>query len=189
MKKFFIFFIIGILLIRPCNSAVKIASVGGSDDGLNYLRNEINKLETELYSKTNKLNKCAEKNKNFQIAGVATVGLAVTGVATNISLYSKMKDQKKMAINMNNKIKYAGTQTNSFIKDIENLSQNVDYDKYVKELDSNLTPTEKQRLIEFYDNDFDLDKVYGRNIDDSDILESDKVLLKKMIHSMRNSQK
>lgn len=187
MKKFFISFIAGILFISSCNGAVKIA--GPSDDGLNYLRNEIRKLENELYTKTEKLNKCAAKNTNFQIAGTATVGLAVAGVTTNISLYSKMKDQKKMAINMGNKIKNANIQIDSFTKDLENLSENVDYDKFLHELDRTLTPTEKQRVVELYDNDFDLDKVYGRDIDDSDVLESDKVLLGKMISAVRNSQK
>lgn len=116
------------------------------------------------------------KNKNFKIAGIATVGLTVAGVATNISLYSKMKDQKKMAINMNNKIKNANIQADEFINDMEKLSKNIDYDKYMSELEYSLTDAEKQRLI---DDEFSFDANS----------ESDKVLLKKMIRAMRNSQK
>lgn len=188
MKKILVnlFFI---FVVLPCNSAIQVTVNNGSNDGLGYLRNEIRKLENELELKTNKLNKCAEKNKNFQIAGIATIGLMVTGVTTNISLYSKIKDQKKMAINMNNKIKNANIQADNFMKDVEKLSQNVDYDKYVLELDSSLTDAEKQRFIEMYNNDFDLDKMYNGNVNDSNISESDKVLLGKMVRAMRNSQK
>lgn len=188
MKKILVnlFFI---FVVLPCNGAIQVTVNNGSDDGLGYLRNEIRNLENELELKTDKLNKCAAKNKNFKIAGIATIGLTVAGAATNISLYSKIKDQKKMAISMSDKIKNANIQADEFMKDMEKLSENIDYDKYFQELDSLLTDSEKQRFIELYDNDFDLDKLYNGNASDSNISESDKVLMKKMARAMRNSQK
>ena len=186
MKKFLVCLIVGIFVL-PCNGAIQVKLAGGSDDGLDYLRNEIKKLENELNSKTEKLNKCAEKNKNFQIAGIATVGLAGVGVATNISLYSKMKDQKKLAENMNNKIRTANAEMDRFMSDMEKWSQNLDYDKFLQELDTQLTETEKQRVVELYNNDFDLEKVYNGNTDN--IPESDKILFEKVIRAMRKCQK
>ncbi len=165
--------------VRP---SAAVVSVGQKNDGLDYLRNEISRLETELAQKTEKLNKCAKKNKNFQVAGIATVGLAAAGVTTNISLYSKMKDQKKLAQQMNNRIKTANVKTEQFFADFEKQSQNVDYDKFVQKMDSSLTDTEKQRFIELGENDFN-------NLDQDNISESDKVILEKMMVAMRDSQK
>ena len=172
-------------IATPCMAAVRI--VGGENDGLDYLRNEISRLEKRLEQKTETLNKCAEKNKNFQIAGIVTVGLAGAGVATNISLYSKMKDQKKLTENMNNKIAIADTKVSEFEKEREKLLQNLDYNKFLQELDTQLTDTEKQRVVELYNNDFDLEKVY--NGDTDNIPESDKVLFEKVIRAMRKCQK
>jgi len=172
-------------IATPCMAAVRV--VGGENDGLDYLRNEISRLEKQLEQKTETLNKCAEKNKNFQIAGIVTVGLAGAGVATNISLYSKMKDQKKLAENMNNKIRTANAEMDRFMNDMEKWSQNLDYDKFLQELDTQLTDTEKQRVVELYNNDFDLEKVYNGNTDN--IPESDKVLFEKVIRAMRKCQK
>ena len=170
-------------IVTPCMAAVRI--VGGENDGLDYLRNEISRLEKKLEQKTETLNKCAEKNKNFQIAGVVTVGLAGAGVATNISLYSKMKDQKKLTENMNNKIATADTKFSEFEKEMEKLLQNLDYNKFLQELDTQLTDAEKQRVVELYDNDFDLEKVYNYNTDNI----PDKELLEKVIRAMRKCQK
>ncbi|MFQ6760210.1 MAG: hypothetical protein ACLRFM_02320 [Alphaproteobacteria bacterium] len=127
MKKFLIYLII-ISFSSPCNADIQINSTDSfPNDGLNYLRNEIRKLETELNTKTDKLNKCAAKNKNFKIAGVTTVSLTGVGVATNISLYSKTKDQVNQANNMNQSI----TKTNKDWKDFQNEmnSLDIDFDK------------------------------------------------------------
>ncbi len=161
--------------VRP---AVAVVIVGQKNDGLDYLRNEINQLEKDLVQKTERLNNCAKKNKNFQVAGIVTTGLVVAGVTTNISLYDKMKDQKKLAHQMNNRIKTANVQTEQFFADFEKQSQNVDYDKFWQKMDSTLTDVEKQRFIELSENDFN-------NV----VIESDKVLLEKMVITMRDSQK
>lgn len=182
MKKFLICFIICIIVALPCDGATQIKTTNDSNDNLNYLYNEIRKLENELNLKTQKLNKCARKNKNFQISGIAAVGLAGAGVATNISLYSKMKNQKKSAENMVNKIKTSNTQIETFFSDLEKMKANLDNDKFSQELSSSLTDAERQRLIELYNNRFDFP-------DDKDISESDKILLNKIISAMRKCQK
>ncbi len=164
--------------VRPSAAVI----VGQQNDGLDYLRNEISRLEKELAQKTEKLNKCAKKNKNFQVAGIATVGLAAAGVTTNISLYSKMKDQKELAQQLNNRIKTANVKTEQFFADFEKQYQNVDYDKFLQKMDSTLTDAEKQRFVELAENDFN-------NLDENNISESDKVILEKMVIAVRDSQK
>ena len=178
MKKFLMCLIVGAFTV-PCSGAVQVKMVGGTDDGLDYLRNEIRKLENDLANKTEKLNKCAEKNKNFQIAGIATVGLAGAGVATNISLYSKMKDQKKQAENMNNKIATANTKMNEFEKEMEKWAQNLDPEKFYEECQKeNITDADFQRIKQKIDQD-----------DFENITESDKIIMEKILRAARKSQK
>lgn len=162
----------------PCGAAIKIIS--SQNNSLDSLRNEISKLETQLKQKTDTLNKCAQENKNFQIAGIATVGLAGAGVATNISLYSKIKDQKKIEKTLNSKIANAKLQEENFLNDVDKLSENLDYDKFLQNLDSQLTETEKQQIIRLYENDSDFE---------DNISDSDKKLFEKMVNIMQQSQK
>lgn len=179
MKKFLIYLII-ISFSSPCNADIQINSTNSSpNDGLNYLRNEIRKLETELNTKTDKLNKCAAKNKNFKIAGVTTVGLTGVGVATNVSLHSKIKDQKNLVANLNNKIKTADAETNKLIQEIQELGVNADVEKCQKEIAEKLTPAEISRLE------------YFANTDENELglSESDKVLVEKCIRILRQCQK
>lgn len=187
MKKIILFAIVINLGSFPCLEAIQIKSYNSSYNDLDYIHNEIAQLEQELVTKTEKLNACASKNKNFQIAGIATVGLAGAGVTTNISLYSKMKAQKKQAEKMTKKIKTADAELDKFLADSEQWSKNLDSDKFLRELDNQLTDTEKSRLIKLYNNDFNPDKTY--NDDTDNILESDKVLLLKIINTAKNSQK
>lgn len=177
MKKFLMYIFLIVSTSSVCMAAIKI--VGAENDGLDYLRNEIRKLEKQLEQKTEELNKCAKKNNNFKIAGITAVGLAGVGVVTNISLYSKIKDQKKLAENMKSKIKTANVQMDSFANDMEKWSKNLDNDKFVQELDIQLTDAEKQRLIEIHNDDSDIEKVS----------ESDKILLEKVIRAMQKCQK
>lgn len=174
MKKLLVFMVL--CSVTPCMAAVQY--VGGANDGLDYLRNEIRKLENDLANKTEKLNKCAEKNKNFQIAGIATVGLAGAGVATNISLYYKMKDQKKQAENMNDRIKTANSKMAEFETEMEKWAKNLDPDKFYEECQKeNITEADWERLKKKVDSDFE------------DLTESDKILMEKILRAARNSQK
>lgn len=165
-----------IIIATPCFATIQVTK-DNSGDGLIALRNEITQLENQLASKTETLNKCAEKNKNFQIAGITTIGLAGVGVATNVSLNSKLKDQKLSIENMKNKIKTADTESEKFMKDFEELQKNLDTEKFTQEIKNTLTEQEFSRLQELYNNDFD------------NISESDKVLFNKIIHTMRKCQK
>ncbi len=179
MKKFLIYLII-ISFSSPCNADIQINSTDSfPNDGLNYLRNEIRKLETELNTKTDKLNKCAAKNKNFKIAGVTTVGLTGVGVATNVSLHSKIKDQKNLVANLNNKIKSADTEANKLIQEIQELGVNADVEKCQKEIAEKLTSAEISRFE------------YFANADENEpeLSESDKILLEKFISILRQCQK
>ena len=148
MKPFFTLVLFGgILSSELCMAAVQI-NVNNFNDEYVSLRNEIRHLENELVEKTERLNKCAEKNKNFKIAGVATVGLAGAGIATNISLYDKIKSQQKRNEQLVNRIEHAKT----LGKDVEHLAENVDMDKFEQvfsqEISSQFTESELARLEE-----------------------------------------
>lgn len=105
-------------------------NTNGYTDEFATLRNEIKHLENELDRKTKQLNKCAKKNKNFQIAGIATIGLATAGVATNIALNDKIKNQQKQNANLINKIKLSNENTTLTLSEIEKMKQNVDEEKF-----------------------------------------------------------
>lgn len=148
MKPFFTIVLFGgILSSELCMAAVQI-NVNNFNDEYVSLRNEIRHLENELVEKTERLNKCAEKNKSFKIAGVATVGLAGAGIATNISLYDKIKSQQKRNEQLVNRIENAKT----LRKDFEHLAENVDMDKFEQvfsqEISSQFTESELARLEE-----------------------------------------
>lgn len=153
MKPFFTIVLFGgILSSELCMAAVQI-NVNNFNDEYVSLRNEIKHLENELVEKTERLNKCAEKNKSFKIAGVATVGLAGAGIATNISLYDKIKSQQKRNEQLVNRIENAKIEhAKAFGKDFEHLADNVDMDKleqvFSQELSSQFTESELVRLEE-----------------------------------------
>ena len=176
MKKFFI--CLYFASITPCQAAVHVNNQKSDDMG--YLQYEINKLEQELAQKTEKLNKCASKNKNFQIAGIATVGLATAGVATNIALYSKMQTQEKQAKNMGNKIINASDQYTRLINEVNQLNKNLDKEQFKKEAKKLLTDDEMEHFAELYNNP---------PATDLDLTDSDIAILKKIIEAKRASQK
>lgn len=153
MKPFFTIVLFGgILSSELCMAAVQI-NVNNFNDEYVSLRNEIRHLENELVEKTERLNKCAEKNKNFKIAGVATVGLAGAGIATNISLYDKIKSQQKRNEQLVNRIEHAKIEyAKTFGKDFEHLADNVDMDEFEQvfsqEISSQFTESELARLKE-----------------------------------------
>lgn len=140
----------GILSSELCMAAVQI-NVNNFNDEYVSLRNEIRHLENELVEKTERLNKCAEKNKNFKIAGVTTVGLAGAGIATNISLYDKIKSQQKRNEQLVNRIEHAKT-LGKDVEHLEHLAENVDMDKFEQvfsqEISSQFTESELARLEE-----------------------------------------
>lgn len=151
MKPFFTIVLFGgILSSELCMAAVQI-NVNNFNDEYVSLRNEIRHLENELVKKTERLNKCAEKNKNFKIAGVATVGLAGAGIATNISLYDKIKSQQKRNEQLVNRIEHAKT-LGKDVEHLEHLAENVDMDKFEQvfsqEISSQFTESELARLEE-----------------------------------------
>lgn len=151
MKPFFTPVLFGgILSSELCMAAVQI-NVNNFNDEYVSLRNEIRHLENELVEKTERLNKCAEKNKNFKIAGVATVGLAGAGIATNISLYDKIKSQQKRNEQLVNRIEHAKT-LGKDVEHLEHLADNVDMDKFEQvfsqEISSQFTESELARLKE-----------------------------------------
>lgn len=151
MKPFFTIVLFGgILSSELCMAAVQI-NVNNFNDEYVSLRNEIRHLENELVEKTEHLNKCAEKNKNFKIAGVATVGLAGAGIATNISLYDKIKSQQKRNEQLVNRIEHAKT-LGKDVEHLEHLADNVDMDKFEQvfsqEISSQFTESELARLEE-----------------------------------------
>lgn len=151
MKPFFTLVLFGgILSSELCMAAVQI-NVNNFNDEYVSLRNEIRHLENELVEKTERLNKCAEKNKNFKIAGVATVGLAGAGIATNISLYDKIKSQQKRNEQLVNRIEHAKT-LGKDVEHLEHLAENVDMDKFEQvfsqEISSQFTESELARLEE-----------------------------------------
>lgn len=151
MKPFFTIVLFGgILSSELCMAAVQI-NVNNFNDEYVSLRNEIRHLENELVEKTERLNKCAEKNKNFKIAGVATVGLAGAGIATNISLYDKIKSQQKRNEQLVNRIEHAKT-LGKDVEHLEHLAENVDMDKFEQvfsqEISSQFTESELARLEE-----------------------------------------
>lgn len=151
MKPFFTLVLFGgILSSELCMAAVQI-NVNNFNDEYVSLRNEIRHLENELVEKTERLNKCAEKNKNFKIAGVATVGLAGAGIATNISLYDKIKSQQKRNEQLVNRIEHAKT-LGKDVEHLEHLADNVDMDKFEQvfsqEISSQFTESELARLKE-----------------------------------------
>lgn len=151
MKPFFTIVLFGgILSSELCMAAVQI-NVNNFNDEYVSLRNEIRHLENELVEKTERLNKCAEKNKNFKIAGVATVGLAGAGIATNISLYDKIKSQQKRNEQLVNRIEHAKT-LGKDVEHLEHLADNVDMDKFEQvfsqEISSQFTESELARLEE-----------------------------------------
>lgn len=151
MKPFFTLVLFGgILSSELCMAAVQI-NVNNFNDEYVSLRNEIRHLENELVEKTERLNKCAEKNKNFKIAGVATVGLAGAGIATNISLYDKIKSQQKRNEQLVSRIENAKTLGKDF-EHLEHLADNVDMDKFEQvfsqEISSQFTESELARLKE-----------------------------------------
>lgn len=151
MKPFFTIVLFGgILSSELCMAAVQI-KVNNFNDEYVSLRNEIKHLENELVEKTERLNKCAEKNKGFKIAGVATVGLAGAGIATNISLYDKIKSQQKRNEQLVNRIENAKTLGKDF-EHLEHLADNVDMDKFEQvfsqEISSQFTESELARLKE-----------------------------------------
>ncbi|MBQ6736413.1 MAG: hypothetical protein IJQ90_02905 [Alphaproteobacteria bacterium] len=182
MKKFLMYLIIWTFAL-PCD-AVQIKQIGGSNDGMDYLRNEIIKLENNLANKTEKLNECAEKNKNFQIAGIATVGLAGVGVATNISLYSKMKDQVKQGEQMDTYIKNAEADWAKFEQGFNEWSKNLDEQCFSNYYNTQLTHRERTRFEDLYIHRYNIEKYIG-----DDISESDKTLFIKMAQGMRKCQK
>lgn len=173
MTKYILAVIFVHLVVSPCVAGIQISNVSSADD-LGHLRNEIAKLEAELASNTEKLNACASKNKNFKIAGIATIGLTSAGVATNIALHSKAKNQEKQAHSMLNKIKMAEAEVDEFA----HLLENVDQEKFTQELKKTLTDDELKRLAEIYEMS-----------DDKALSDSDKVLLAKIIKVAKNSQK
>ncbi len=182
MKKLPIYLFI-CAFVEPC-TAVQIKSVGGSDDNLGSLRNEIVKLESQLEQKTQMLNKCAEKNKNFQVAGIATVGLAGVGVATNVSLYSKMKAQTQQNTYMTNQIQNNYDTIKDFEQDLDDLSKNLDDQCFRDQYHQQLTYMEQARFEDLYTHRYNLEKYIG-----DEISESDKTLFTKIIHGMQKCQK
>lgn len=185
MKKHFIYTIVGLVASVPCIAA-NIKKVG-SDDNTNHLISEIRTLENQLEQKNEILNKCASKNKNFQVAGIATVGLAGIGIATNVSLYSKMKEQIKQSESMKNKIQDADISWQNFSTEIDTLSRNIDKNCYNLWFNNELNDSEQMRFTELYNNRSNLDEFYSFDLDN--IPESDKVIFEKMVRGMRKCQK
>lgn len=129
-----------------CNTfAVQIGA--GSSSALYALQNEVAQLESELAQKQERLNKCAEKNKNFKIAGIATVGLAGAGVVANVAMAKKNQDRIQQIEKMNNKIAQANKIDAELVKKLNALKENLDENKFDKELEK-LTDEE----IELFEN-------------------------------------
>jgi len=183
VKRIILCFISSCFFALPCVAAVQMYA-NASSDNLDSLRNEITHLEKELATKTEKLNKCASKNKNFKIAGIATVGLTGVGVATNVAMHTKIKDQKKQIDNIIKKIDTADARGEEFLKEMERLLANVDEDRWLEELENTLTDEEWSRWEEL-SHEFEKDDV----VVDDDFLDTNMVLFEKIIRSMRNSQK
>ena len=176
MKKILIFLMC--FYIMPGISAEQIDEV--RNDGLDYLRNEISNLEKELAQKTEKLNKCAKKNKNFKIAGATTLGLTGAGVATNIALKSKKETQKKQVEKMNNTINDAYKKVEETMAEFEKMRKNADEECVERQM-SQLTKTEKARLKELNNSDWE--------DFDPDESETDKQLLTKRYKIIYKCQK
>lgn len=163
-------------VFSSCHGGVQINTIGGSNDKLDYLRNKIRKLEIELANKTEKLNKCAEKNKNFKIAGIATVGLAGAGVVTNVSLYSKMKNQATQWNNMAQEIAKTNQEWKDFLT--EKNSLDIDWNKFrTAAEEEDLTIDEYNYLVEH--NFFDGVSLSGLSESDRNLIQKvDRVLYK-----------
>ena len=161
MKKFLLISLCCILSTTVYSAELLNLS---NSDGLDPLRSEIIQLQQQLEQKQKKLNECATKNKNFKIAGVATVGLAGAGVITNVSLANDMKEQLKEAENLGQRF--------------GEIVANADEKKLFDELDKTLTFTEKQRLKEIYES--------SGNIE---VSETDRSLLQKVSAAAQKSQK
>jgi hypothetical protein len=119
---------------------------------------EIGRLEIELKRKTSELESCADKTKDFQIAGVAALGLTAAGVAVNVSQYNKRKSQAYQ----NNAILAKGAagleENNRVLEDIDDIGErfgaalekmkSLDKDKLDKLIDENFTNSEWERVGE-----------------------------------------
>ena len=132
-----------------------------TSDGLNSLRNEISKLESELAQKTEKLNKCAQKNKNFQIAGIAAVGLTGAGVAANIStnktnknLLNKISKTEQEIATTEQKIDDIYTQGEILAEKLDAQMEqlaNIDQEKFIANINEQLTDAEKKHIVNALD--------------------------------------
>ena len=190
-----------------------------TSDGLNSLRNEISKLESELAQKTEKLNKCAQKNKNFQIAGIAAVGLTGAGVAANIStnktnknLLNKISKTEQEIATTEQKIDDIYTQGEILAEKLDAQMEqlaNIDQEKFIANINEQLTDAEKKHIENTLDkkikqdnptatpeeikqikNKLSSDEI-GNIIADSYDLDSEQDIktLQKMFKIMRDSQK
>ena len=190
-----------------------------TSDGLNSLRNEISKLESELAQKTEKLNKCAQKNKNFQIAGIAAVGLTGAGVAANIStnktnknLLNKISKTEQEIATTEQKIDDIYTQGEILAEKLDAQMEqlaNIDQEKFIANINEQLTDAEKKHIENALDkkikqdnptatpeeikqikNKLSSDEI-GNIIADSYDLDSEQDIktLQKMFKIMRDSQK
>ncbi len=155
MTKLLILFLFTPILISPCMAAITFSTTKTSD-GLNSLRNEISKLESELAQKTEKLNKCAQKNKNFQIAGIAAVGLTGAGVAANIStnktnknLLNKISKTEQEIATTEQKIDDIYTKGEILAEKLDAQMEqlaNIDQEKFIANINEQLTDAEKKHI-------------------------------------------
>lgn len=184
MKKFLCLFLLTLCL--PSFAAINVKQNGFSTNNYNddtrTLQNEINRLEKELEQKTERLNKCAAKNKNFQIAGITTLGLTGTGAIANIQMNSQIKDKKKQIDNAHEKIEQANLLGTEFEKDMEKWENNIDEEKIQAELVKELSPEQIQRVPEIFNN---LEKIDNL----SDLPESDRIIFEKVMNAAYHSQK
>lgn len=164
-----------------CNAfALTIGGGTGVSYGDSALENEIIQLENQLAQKQEELNKCAQKNKNFKIAGITTVGLTGVGAVANISIAKKNKDMSQQIQKMNNKIQTLEKQEEELANEFEKLLENLDEQKFDNEIKKTLTAEEENRMKHLL---LEADLVL------EDLSESDKAILKKYMTALRISQK
>lgn len=180
MKK--IICLILIIVCIPCFGAIKQNGVAINNnyyDNTIALQNEISRLENELEQKTARLNQCAEKNQNFKIAGIAAVGLTGVGVATNISKYSKMREQEKTGEKIVKNIENEQEK-------VKNINENLNMDCVKRKISTELTFEERKRLSEIGEEVLKNSSLYLSTFQASG---SDGELLKKFMQIKRECQK
>lgn len=103
-------------VIKGLGSTETKASVG-DENSFARLQKEIEKLEEELGQKQETLEACANKNKNFKLAGITTLGLTGAGAAGNIIMYRNFKKGERENNNILTKLDSANSSAPEITKE------------------------------------------------------------------------